>query len=44
MLEECIFIIQQTLFTYIGHGADVEGVHHTQGIPISYWPHGVRKG
>jgi len=44
MLEECIFIIQQTLFTYIGHGADVEGVHHTQGIPISFWPHGARKG
>lgn len=44
MLEECIFIVQQTLFTYIGHGADMQGVHHTQGIPISYWPHGVRKG
>ncbi len=43
LLEECIFIIQQTLPTFIGHGADIEGVRHIQGIPITYWPHGVRK-
>jgi len=43
MLEECIFIIQQTLPTFIGHGANIEGVAHVQGIPITYWPHGVRK-
>ncbi len=43
MLEECIFIIQQTLPTFIGHGADIEGVKHVQGLPITYWPHGVRK-
>lgn len=43
MLEECIFIIQQTLPTYLGHGANVSGVQHIQGVPISFWPHGVRK-
>ena len=43
MLEECIFIIQQTLPTFIGHGSDIEGVRHVQGLPITYWPHGVRK-
>lgn len=44
MLEECIFIIQQTLPTFLGYNDDISGVEHTTGIPISYWPHGVRKG
>ncbi len=43
MLEECIFIIQQVLNTAVGHQTNVTGVHHTQGVPISFWPHGVRK-
>ncbi len=43
MLEECIFIIQQTLPTFIAHGENVEGVEHVTGLPITYWPHGVRK-
>ena len=44
MLEECIFIIQQTLPTFIAYGEDVQGVAHVTGLPITYWPHGVRKG
>ncbi len=44
MLEECIWIVQQTLPTFIAFNDGVEGVEHTTGLPISYWPHGVRKG
>ena len=43
MLEECIFIVQQTLPTFIAHGEDMQGVEHVTGVPITYWPHGVRK-
>ncbi len=44
MLEECIFIVQQTLPTFLAYNDDISGVEHTTGLPISYWPHGVRKG
>lgn len=45
MVEECIFIINNVLTTTLGYDpADVQGVNHTGGIPISYWPHGVTKG
>ncbi len=45
MIEECIFIINNVLTTSLGYDpADVTGVNHTGGVPISYWPHGVRKG
>lgn len=44
MIEECIFIINHALTTTIGHQADITGLQHTQGIPVSFWPHGVRKG
>jgi len=44
MIEECIFIINNVLTTTVGYDpSDVSGVVHTQGIPISYWPHGVTK-
>ena len=43
MLEECIFIINNTLTTVVAYQDGVEGVHHTQGIPIHFWPHGVTK-
>ena len=42
MVEECIFIINHALFTTIGHGSNVSGVDHVQGIPVTFWPHGVR--
>ena len=43
MLEECVFIMQQALSTAVGFQTNVTGVVHTTGVPISYWPHGVRK-
>lgn len=43
MLEECIFIINHVLTTSVGYHDGVSGVQHIQGIPITYWPHGVRK-
>ena len=43
MLEECIFIVNNTLTTVVAHQDGIEGVHHTQGIPIHFWPHGVTK-
>jgi len=43
MLEECVFIMQQALSTAVGFQSNVTGVVHTTGVPISYWPHGVRK-
>ncbi len=43
MLEECIFIVNNTLTTVIAYQDGVDGVHHTQGIPIHFWPHGVTK-
>jgi len=42
MIEECIFIINHVLTTTIGFQDYMTGVQHTQGIPVSYWPHGVR--
>lgn len=45
MIEECIFIVNNVLTTSIGYDpSDVQGVEHTGGVPISYWPHGVTKG
>jgi ABC-type transport system substrate-binding protein len=45
LIEECIFIINNVLTTSLGYDPDdVQGVNHTGGIPISYWPHGVTKG
>lgn len=43
MLEECIFIVNNTLTTVVAYQDGVAGVHHTQGIPIHFWPHGVTK-
>lgn len=43
MLEECIFIVNNTLTTVVAYQDGVEGVHHTQGLPIHFWPHGVTK-
>ncbi len=42
MVEECIFIINNALFTSIGFQENVTGVDHIKGIPVSFWPHGVR--
>ena len=42
MLEECIFVIHHTLTTYVAHQPNVSGVVHVQGLPITFWPHGVR--
>ena len=42
MIEECIFIINNALTTTIGHQENVTGLQHIQGIPVSFWPHGVR--
>ncbi|NNC80565.1 MAG: ABC transporter substrate-binding protein [Acidimicrobiales bacterium] len=42
MVEECIFIINHALFTTIGFQDYVTGVDHIQGVPVSFWPHGVR--
>lgn len=44
MIEECIFIINHTLSTTLAYNDDVTGVEHVQGIPITAWPHGIRKG
>jgi ABC-type transport system substrate-binding protein len=44
MVEECIFNITFALFTTIGHQDNITGVDHVQGIPVTFWPHGVRKG
>ncbi len=43
MLEECIFIVNHTLTTVMAYQDNVQGIHHTQGIPIHFWPHGVTK-
>ena len=43
MIEECIFIINHTLSTTLAYNDGVEGVVHVQGIPITAWPHGIRK-
>ncbi|WP_419947072.1 ABC transporter substrate-binding protein [Candidatus Poriferisodalis sp.] len=43
MLEECIFIINNTLTTVVAYQDGVEGLQHTQGLPIHFWPHGVTK-
>lgn len=42
MLEECVFIINNVLTTSIAYNENVTGVAHTQGIPIHFWPQGVR--
>ena len=42
MIEECIFIINNVLTTTIAHQTAVTGLQHTQGVPVSFWPHGVR--
>lgn len=44
MLEECIFIVNHTLTTVVAYQDGISGVHHTQGLPIHFWPHGVTKG
>ena len=44
MLEECIFVIHHTLTTYLAHQPNVTGARHVQGLPITFWPHGVRVG
>ncbi|WP_419910583.1 ABC transporter substrate-binding protein [Candidatus Poriferisodalis sp.] len=44
MLEECIFIVNNTLTTVVAYQDNIGGVHHTQGLPIHFWPHGVTKG
>ncbi len=44
MIEECIFIINHTLSTTLAYNDGVTGVEHVQGIPITGWPHGIRKG
>ena len=43
MLEECIFIVNNTLTTVVAYQDGIEGLHHTQGLPIHFWPHGVTK-
>ena len=43
MLEECIFIVNNTLTTVVAYQDDISGVHHTRGLPIHFWPHGVTK-
>lgn len=43
MLEECIFIVNNTLTTVVAYQDNIGGVHHTQGLPIHFWPHGVTK-
>ncbi len=43
MVEECIFNIGFALFTTMGHQENITGVDHVQGIPVTFWPHGVRK-
>ena len=43
LLEECIFIVNNTLTTVVAYQDGIEGVHHTQGLPIHFWPHGVTK-
>ena len=43
MVEECIFNIGYALFTTIGHQENITGVDHVQGIPVTFWPQGVRK-
>lgn len=42
MLEECVFVINHTLTTYLAHQPNVTGAVHVQGLPITFWPHGVR--
>ena len=44
MLEECIFIVNNTLTTVVAYQDNISGVRHTQGLPIHFWPHGVTKG
>lgn len=43
MLEECIFIVNHTLTTAVSYQDNIDGLHHTQGLPIHFWPHGVTK-
>ena len=43
MLEECIFIVNNTLTTAVAYQPGIEGIEHTQGLPIHFWPHGVTK-
>ncbi|MDE0134864.1 MAG: ABC transporter substrate-binding protein [Acidimicrobiaceae bacterium] len=42
MLEECVFVINHTLTTWLAHQPNVTGAVHVQGLPITFWPHGVR--
>ena len=43
MLEECIFIVNNTLTTAVASQPGIEGVEHTRGLPVHFWPHGVTK-
>ena len=43
LLEECIFIVNHTLTTVVAYQDNIDGIQHTQGLPIHFWPHGVTK-
>lgn len=41
MIEECVFIFNNVLPTFIAYQDGIEGVEATTGIPTHFWPQGV---